>query len=391
VIQAGKADQSLLVRHIRGDEQPRMPNNRRPLSEKTIENIAQWVAQGAKLDEGQSASATLQSLAWSADRIARERVVRLSADERTAVEREALVQIMSRVRPTATEADEKTIALNEKFGVIGIAEKSIATGLLSSLEKVKSDLIEILKPTAEHALNQSGRTLVFVFQRPAEFVEFQRQSGFESTDLSVSVVGRLNGEWPMIGILVDSRALDQDAVAESVSAKTRSRSKPRSRSGRDPSEASKSSFRTTDSMAAEAYTKAVLETYKPAPAWLKLGLSQVMGRVYNNDETFYQALLGEARSAGPGKITGGWDQRSAAFLKDQLSPQVSAPLAYSLMEWLKSTQDQKMSGFVQSMVAGEPALEETLSKLWGIDRKVFVANWTNWLIRTGSGTGRKGR
>ena len=116
-----------------------------------------------------------------------------------------------------------------------------------------------------------------------------------------------------------------------------------------------------------------------------------MGRVYNNDETYYQALLGEARLAGPGKITGGWDQRSAAFLKDQLPPQVSAPLAYSLMEWLKSTQDQKMSGFVQSMVAGEPALDETLSKLWGTDRKVFVANWTNWLIRTGSGTGRKGR
>jgi hypothetical protein len=150
-------------------------------------------------------------------------------------------------------------------------------------------------------------------------------------------------------------------------------------------------IRSADSLAVEAYTKAVMDSYTKAPAWLKIGIPQVMGRVYNPDLSYYQMLLSEAKSAGPGKITGGWDQRSAAFLKDQLPPQVSGPLAYSLMEWLKSTQNQKLAGFVQSVTEGESALDEALNKSWRIDRKVFLSNWTNWLMRAGSGTSRKGR
>lgn len=388
VIKPGDADQSLLVRHIRGDEQPLMPNNRRALAEQTIENIAKWVKSGAKLDDGQSATATLQSLAWSADQIARDRLVRLSPDERTAAERDALGLIMARVRPTTTAEDEKTIVLNDAFGVVGIPDKTIATGLLTSLEKVKKELTELLKPSPEHPLKSSGRTLVFVFQRAAEFVEFQRRSGIETTVSGVTTTGRLDGEWPMIAILADEKALDADELKSSTSgASSKSRTKSRRPRNNATGNENAITFRSVDSLAAEAYTKAVLDSYPNAPAWLKLGLSQVMGRAYNHDPGYYQSILAEARAVGPGKITGGWDQRSAAFLKDQLPPQVAVPLAYALLEWLKSTQSQKLPGFVQAVSTGEPALDESLNTLWTTNRATFLTNWTAWLMRAGGSAG----
>ena len=43
VIQPGKAAESLLVRHIKGEEQPRMPNGRRPLTDATIDKCSHIV------------------------------------------------------------------------------------------------------------------------------------------------------------------------------------------------------------------------------------------------------------------------------------------------------------------------------------------------------------
>lgn len=385
VIEPGQADKSLLVRHIRGDEQPLMPNNRRALALETIDTIARWVAAGAKLDEGQSAERPLRELAWSAERIARDRVSRLSADERLVAEKKALSGIMAKIRPNSVESDLKTIATSDHFGVVGVAEKAVATGMLDSLEKARDELAKLLGAANNPLEKDFGRELVFVFERSAEFVEFQRQNGFEAVESTVKTVGRIDGEWPLMAILVDPAALDASApkpAAGKASGKGKSKLK---------GAITTATVRSADALAVEAFSKAVLESYRVAPAWLKIGLTLNMAESYDKDKIYYLNLLSEARTVGPGRITGGWEQRSEAFLKDQLPPQVATPLAYSLMKWLKSTQGGKINSFVQAATGGEPKLNETIQKQWAVDRKVFIANWTNWLLRAGGTTGKKGR
>lgn len=392
VILPGKPDESLLVRHIRGDEQPRMPNGRRPLTDATIENIAKWVAAGAKLDDGQQASATLASLAWSPERIARERIGRLSATERLAAEKAELARVMAGVRPTQAADDLKAVQTSESFALIGVADRKIGQELLANLDKARKELIDLLRAPAGHPLQNQGRMLVFIFQKPAEFAEFQRQNGFESTDSAAPAVGRLGGAWPMLAAVVVPDALDPAAAAAAVpnaaSAKKARAKSPRRNGPADPAPPA----RTASAVAVEALAQAALETAPKAPAWLKTGLALVKAREYDRDELYYTQLKQQARELGPRKPSGDWADRSQRFLKDQLPPQVSLPLAYSLVDWLKTTQVKRFPDFFNDLAqGGDAALDPALAKYWAINRPTFLANWTSAMLRSGSATTKKGR
>ena len=382
VIQPGKPDESLLVRHIRGDEQPQMPNGRRPLADTTIETIAQWVSAGAKLDDGQSASSTIASLAWTPERMTRDRLSRLSTDDRLKTETAELARIMAGIRPTQSEDDAKTIATSDHFATVGVTDSTLRKSLLGSLEKARTELLELLQPPADHPLQNKGRTLLFVFLKPAEFVEFQRQNGFESTDTSSPVIGRLTGSWPIIAILVKP---------ESLEPMTPKKSRSKSVKNKKQAEA-EVSFQSADALAALALTQSAIESYPKAPAWLKMGLAYVKAREFDRDDTYYTSLRNQARELGPRKLSGDWDQRSGLFLKDQLPPQVTLPLSYSLIDWLKSTQPRRFPEFIREMTAGESALDPTLTKYWNLNRQGFLTNWTAYMLRGGSSTTyKKGR
>ena len=389
VIQAGKADESLLVRHIRGDEQPRMPNGRRPLSDATIENIARWVAAGAKLDDGQQASAALVSLAWSPERIARDRLGRLSAADRLTAEKDELARAFAGVRPTQAAADLKTIQTNEHFALIGLADAKLGLGLLTDLDKARSELVELLKAPASHPLQSQGRLLVFVFQKPAEFAEFQRQNGFESTDTTTAAIGRLGGAWPTLAIAVSPEALDTTTAPPTATPAKKSRAKP---ARKTTATTSATSARSASALAVQALALAALETAPKAPAWLKTGMALAKAREYDRDDSYYAQLKQQARELGPLKPSGDWAERSKLFLKDQLPPQVSLPLAYSLVDWLKTTQAKRFPDFFNDLAqGGDAALDPALAKFWNIDRPAFLANWTSAILRSGSATTKKGR
>jgi hypothetical protein len=383
VIQPGKPDESLLVRHIRGDEQPQMPNGRRPLAESTIETIAQWVSAGAKLDDGQSASSTIASLAWTPERMTRDRLSRLSTDDRLKTETAELTRIMAGIRPTQSEDDAKTIATSDHFTAIGFTDPTLRKSLLENLEKARSELLELLKPPSDHPLQNQGRTLLFVFLKPAEFVEFQRQNGFESTDTSTPVIGRLTGSWPIMAILVKPESLEPN---------TSKKSRSKSVKNKKQSEA-EVSYQSADALAVLAWTQSAIESYPKAPAWLKIGLAYVKAREFDRDDSYYISLRNQARELGPRKLSGDWDQRSGLFLKDQLPPQVTLPLSYSLIDWLKSTQPRRFPEFIRDMTSGESVLDATLTKYWNLNRQGFLTNWTAYMLRgsSSSTTYKKGR
>ena len=123
-----------------------------------------------------------------------------------------------------------------------------------------------------------------------------------------------------------------------------------------------------------------------------MGLAYVKAREFDRDDSYYTSLRNQARELGPRKLSGDWDQRSGLFLKDQLPPQVTLPLSYSLIDWLKSTQPRRFPEFIREMTAGESALDPTLTKYWNLNRQGFLTNWTAYMLRGGSSTTyKKGR
>jgi hypothetical protein len=153
------------------------------------------------------------------------------------------------------------------------------------------------------------------------------------------------------------------------------------------------SFQSPDALAALALTQSAIESYPKAPAWLKIGLAHVKAREFDRDDLYYTSLRNQARELGPRKLSGDWDQRSGLFLKDQLPPQVTLPLSYSLIDWLKSTQPRRFPEFIRDMTAGESVLDATLTKYWNLNRQGFLTNWTASMLRgsSSSTTYKKGR
>lgn len=388
VIQPGKPNESLLVRHIKGEEQPRMPNGRRPLSDKSIAIIAAWVAAGARLDEGQNATATTTSLAWSPERLARDRLSRLSATERLAAEKEELARAMAGVRPWQAPDDAKTIEADEHFAVIGIEDASLRKSILADLNKSRARLIETMNIPAGHPLQSDGRILLFLFQKPAEFVEFKRQNGFESTDSAESVTGRLTGAWPILAVQAGPESFQKQSAGNANAAPKKSRSKTGKKNSVTDSV---KSVRSLNALAVESLAIAVLDSFPKAPAWLKTGLASHISREFDQDEFYYTALKTKSREVGPGKPSGDWDQRSGLFLKDQLPEQVSQPFSFSLIDWLATTQPKRFAEFAREIAnGGESALDGSLAKYWNIDRQGFLAQWTAAMLRS-STSNRKGR
>ena len=386
VIQPTKPDESLLVRHIRGDEQPRMPNGRRPLAETTIETIAKWVATGAKLDEGQSATAMMTSLAWSPERMTRNRLSRMSETDRRSAEAAEIVRIMAGVRPNQITDDAKSVQSTDHFMIIGFADQTGSKRLLASLEKARSELIDLLKPPADHPLQSKGRILLLIFQKPAEFAEFQRQNGFESTEPATNTIGQLGRAWPILSIAVATESLDFQAGTATAPKKSRSKTtKTKATNQATPL------LQSADAMAIEAYTMAAIETFPKAPAWLRFGMAIVKAREYDRDDQYYLHLKAQAAEFGPRKVSGDWDQRSVLFLKDQLPPQVTLPMAYSLIDWLKASQPRRFPEFIRELTAGEAVLDSVLTRYWNINRQIFLSNWTSAMLRSPSSTSKKGR
>ena len=117
----------------------------------------------------------------------------------------------------------------------------------------------------------------------------------------------------------------------------------------------------------------------------------VKAREYDRDDQYYLHLKAQAAEFGPHKVSGDWDQRSVLFLKDQLPPQVTLPMAYSLIDWLKASQPRRFPEFIRELTAGEAVLDSVLTRYWNINRQMFLSNWTSAMLRSPSSTSKKGR
>jgi len=380
-----KSGESLIVRKLRGLDPPRMPRNRPPLGQDSIDRIAAWIDAGAKLEDGRKSGESVESLAWPASRIMAERLGKMNPAERLAAAENEVRRMFAAVRPETLAADSKTVRSSQRFVVIGVEDPKLADSLSKSIEAVADDSKALFGDRIRSFENEGLRFLVFVFERPAEFAEFCRQNGFESPVAGQNVVGRSGASWPLLAVLASKAAIKVAEPGKSTGSERRAGKSAR----RAVSNDSKSTDpRSVHSLAAEALVEAIFDEMPNAPAWLKTGLSLSIAQEYDVRSPEFEFLSTEARATGPARVTGDWPRRAEEFLKDRLSATVSRPFAFALIDWLKRTWPADFPEFVRIVSAGEPQLDNALRKLWNTDRATFIASWTESLMR---GSSRKGR
>lgn len=159
IVQAGDPDSSSLVRRLRGEDEPRMPAGRPPLSDQQIALIAQWIEEQAPLGQA-NPDQPLQRMAteaWAAG---------ADAQELTQRRQELAQQHMNVAGVGASEVFQLE---SERFLVIGNTTQAIAEQVLEAAENISKRLQGKLD-----IASLRGRTTVFVMPRRYDYSEFAK-------------------------------------------------------------------------------------------------------------------------------------------------------------------------------------------------------------------------
>ena len=164
VLIPGRANESLLIRKLRGMEGQRMPaGGRPPLSDEAIALVATWIDEGATLDgadENQSL-AVMSQLAWAATATTEEKSARRA--ELAGRSLKLAVKVDSRIQPVVTE----------HFLIMGSSSPNTLQRVADAAE---SELKEVRRNIAGSAAADyfGGRVTVFVLPRRYDYSEFAK-------------------------------------------------------------------------------------------------------------------------------------------------------------------------------------------------------------------------
>ncbi|MEN1679783.1 MAG: c-type cytochrome domain-containing protein [Planctomycetota bacterium] len=159
-IAAGQPNASGLVRRLLGEDQPRMPLNRPPLSEKEIETISTWVREGAKFD-GENPSDRLPRVT------ALVRADRATPDELTAM-REDLAERTWRLALPDETADA---APTDRFHVVGNVPPARLQEVGADAERISEQLLKLFDHPQGQPLAK-GRVTLFALEKRIDLSEF---------------------------------------------------------------------------------------------------------------------------------------------------------------------------------------------------------------------------
>lgn len=160
IVHGGKPETSSLVRRITGEDMPRMPQNRPPLSNEEIETIRTWVREGATFD-GPDASLTLP------------RVTSLVQAERATPEELNAMRVESarRMWKLATPDEAPASTETEHYYLLGNLPEARLHEIGVEAERLTKDLFKLFghpkgKPLAK------GRVTILVFAQRIDYSEF---------------------------------------------------------------------------------------------------------------------------------------------------------------------------------------------------------------------------
>jgi len=356
VIVPGKPDESHLVLHIKGEEDPKMPPGNRELAAEAITRIETWVKAGALLDVGIDPGALLKTIAPSADDRRRSELAKLSPEERDkkleAVAKERWEKAGAKTAPEMNSSSN--------FVMFSNLPKDRVTNTLKVLETQWLQLNKLLGRT--QARNPSEKVSVYVFNETANYIEFARTVGNRNAEQSEQAHGNLALEAPYLA------ATDPLAGREEVSTKKRA---IRTKKGEDLGGPERS---LAGLLVEQLGTAATSHAGKP-PRWLSLGLGAYLASQVEPRSPYYRRLREE--TAQQFKL--GWSTKAQEALGDSTDTEKVRAVGFSLVEWLASANRPQFPVFVRGMLEGQEKLDAGIKELWGLTREEFLTLWGEWV------------
>lgn len=370
-ITAGKPDESELVLRITGQSTPKMPQgNNRNLAEATIERLQQWVADGAKLDDGLDTNKSLAELAATPEELRRQAMEKLKPEERDQKLDQAAHDRWKKADP---DGDPQRVD-GEHFVLYGNLPSARAKQALKGLERNYGPLKSLLSRPGKPALDSPEKISVYVFNERNPFTEFMRSVVKREVDDDDQIGGDLKVEAPYLV------ALDpMGGREESPAAGTR---KTGSRKNQQPT----GPERGLDALVVEAFgTEAVRATSAEAPRWLAYGVGEYLASQVEPRSGHAQRLQAELVE----QLRIGWMTKSQEALGDQGDAIAIRAAGFSLLDFLAANYRAQLSPFVRGMLDGPAKLDEGLQVLFGASRQDFLTSWGQHVsARTGGSAPR---
>jgi mono/diheme cytochrome c family protein len=206
VVKPGKPDESALVRRLRGDEMPRMPQNGAPLSDAQIAKFATWVREGARFD-GERPRDTLQRTT------ALVRADRATSEELNAIRAEQTQQNWRLALPDEQDNRVQT----PRFLVVGAVPEALLSRVAKLADEGAEQAIRLFGGKPGGPLGKSRFTL-FVFDDRIDYGEFGLMVENRSPPRGQQGHARHDPVDPYACLLVDadSEQLDKALITQQV-------------------------------------------------------------------------------------------------------------------------------------------------------------------------------
>jgi hypothetical protein len=112
-----------------------------------------------------------------------------------------------------------------------------------------------------------------------------------------------------------------------------------------------------------------------APRWLALGYGALLASKLEPRGPEVARLRAGALRA----YQIGWTTKAGEALGDQLDPDETRALGFSLLEWLTAANPRAVGPFVRGMLGGRGQLDAGTQQLFGASREQFLAAWGQWV------------
>ncbi len=206
VVKPGKPDESSLIRRLRGDEMPRMPQNGAPLSEEQITKFTTWVREGARFD-GQRPRDTLERTT------AIVRADRATSDQLNAIRADQTQQNWRLALPDEQSKSVQT----PRFLVVGAVPEGLLNRVAKLADEGAEEAIGLFGGKPGGPLGKSRFTL-FVFDERIDYSEFGLMVEKRPPPQGQRGHARHDPVDPYACVLVDADAeqLDKALIAQQV-------------------------------------------------------------------------------------------------------------------------------------------------------------------------------
>jgi mono/diheme cytochrome c family protein len=363
IVIPGKPDDSHLVLRVRGDEEPRMPqggNNK--MSDEAVGKIAQWVKEGAKLDEGLDPKALIRSYAASPEQVARRKTARLPAQER-----DKLTESVGLER--WKKADEKLkpqIERGEHFMIFSNLPSDRAKSTLKAMETQFGHLRRLLGAPMTDWDEKVG---LYVFSNHKDLVNFVRAIESPDADAETKYSAKFMIPQPYLAIADPSGGSKEEPGA--------SKRKGRSKRGESKDGDRGGSDRSLNGELTEVLATNVVASRQTAPRWLAIGLGTYLASRVEPRSPYYQRL----RRAALTEFGQGWPNRAMEALgaTDRISADGMQGISFALVEAMISGMNQGFSDFVQGMLEGGEKLDDVLREVYGMTRDDYLTATAEWV------------